>query len=87
MIQSVRHALRRSAKTASALGSKKSFHSSPQPKGGHDGPAYEHAEHMYDVRSISNRGLKFGLGIFGGLALGSAIPVIAVKFQQAKAQG
>jgi hypothetical protein len=42
---------------------------------------------MYDIGSMSNRGLKFGLGIFGGMALGSAIPVIAVKFQQKKAQG
>ena len=67
---------------------------------------------MYDIGSISNRGLKFvlhassrtcaqttlsptqlcpnprfGLGIFGGLALGCAIPLIAVKFQQKKAQG
>ena len=80
--------------------------------GGHGGPAYEHAEHMYDIGSISNRGLKFvlhapsrtraqntlsplysapiprfGLGIFGGMALGCAIPIIAVKFQQKKAQG
>jgi hypothetical protein len=75
------------ARIAVRQAGKRAFTTSSVAKGGHGGPAYEHAEHMYDIGSMSNRGLKFGLGIFGGLGLGCAIPVIAVKFQQKKAQG
>jgi len=36
---------------------------------------------------MSNPGLKFGLGIVGGVSLGVAVPLIAVQWQQKKAQG
>mmetsp|Transcript_11055 Transcript_11055/g.30879 ORF Transcript_11055/g.30879 Transcript_11055/m.30879 type:complete len:85 (-) Transcript_11055:1540-1794(-) len=80
-------ALRSAGRRAGTTARSRNFTASSAKAGGHGGPAYEHAEHMYDIGSMSNKGLKFGLGIFGGLALGCAIPVIAVKFQQKKAQG
>ena len=105
-------ALRSAGRRAGTTARSRNFTASSAKAGGHGGPAYEHAEHKYDIGSMSNKGLKFvlhvssciiaqntlsptplcpnprfGLGIFGGLALGCAIPVIAVKFQQKKAQG
>eukprot|EP00793_Prasinoderma_coloniale_P003532 PRCOL_00002906-RA len=40
---------------------------------------YLHGPHMYDLSTISNRGLKFGLASFCILASGLAIPIWAVN--------
>ncbi|KAH7415613.1 hypothetical protein KP509_14G053800 [Ceratopteris richardii] len=51
----------------------------------HDYGAYLHAKHMYDLPGMKNRTLKMGLSVFGVVAFGTAVPIIAVIFQQKKA--
>ncbi|KAI8107569.1 hypothetical protein M9434_004506 [Picochlorum sp. BPE23] len=83
MRQGVREALRQGRRVLSS--SERGYHSSrPAKMGGYD---YEHATHMYNLDRMSNPGLKFGLGIAGGVILGVAVPLIAVQWQQKKAQG
>ncbi|KAJ7561281.1 hypothetical protein O6H91_03G021700 [Diphasiastrum complanatum] len=52
--------------------------------GGSYGADYLHAEHMYNIPAMSHRKLKFGLGVFGALAIGIGVPIFAVVFQQKK---
>jgi hypothetical protein len=40
-------------------------------------PDYVHAKHMYNIQSIKNRKLKFGLGIGGLVTLGCAVPWVS----------
>jgi hypothetical protein len=54
-------ALRSAGRRAGTTALSRNFMASSAKAGGHGGPAYEHAEHMYDIGSISNRGLKFVL--------------------------
>ena len=42
---------------------------------------------MYDIQSISNRRLKFGLGTIAGGGGGAAVTAIAVNHAQSKAKG
>jgi hypothetical protein len=46
---------------------------------------YIHAPTMYDITKMKNRKLKFGLGVFGGVAFGTFVPIFAVFHQQHKA--
>lgn len=83
----LREALRQTARrvSSSSTSATTRFHTSAKTQmSGYD---YEHAPNMYNLDRMSNRGLKFGLGIFGGLAVGTAVPWIAVQWQQKKAQG
>ncbi|KAL2653696.1 hypothetical protein R1flu_021824 [Riccia fluitans] len=91
-------ALRRVAsttKTAVPSLGKRGFQSSGAKHGGHGGGAsgelysndYLHAPHMYDLLGMKQRKLKMGLLIFGGLAFGSAVPIIASQYQQKKQGG
>ncbi|CAI7832460.1 unnamed protein product [Closterium sp. NIES-54] len=66
------------------------FHAAPTRSaaaGSGNEPAYLHAHHMYDIASIKNRKLKFGVAVFGSVAFGIAVPLIAVWHQQIKARG
>ena len=40
-------------------------------------PDYVHAKNMYNITSMTNRKLKFGLGIGGVVALGCAVPWVS----------
>lgn len=48
---------------------------------------YIHAETMYNLTAMTNRKMKFGALVWGGVFAGTVIPLIAVSFQQAKARG
>lgn len=50
-------------------------------------PDYIHAPSMYNLPAMTNRKLKFGLGVAGVVLGGSAIPFIAASHQQKKARG
>lgn len=50
-------------------------------------PEYEHAETMYNLPAMKNRKMKFGIGVFGSVAMGAILPVVACNFQQRKAKG
>ncbi|CAI5534998.1 unnamed protein product [Closterium sp. NIES-64] len=66
------------------------FHAAPTRSaaaGSGNEPAYLHAHHMYDIPSIKNRKLKFGVAVVGSVAFGIAVPLIAVWHQQIKARG
>lgn len=67
--------LRDALRQTRRLSVSKSFHSSAARPGSYD---YEHAAHMYNLDKMSNRGLKFGAGIFAGVFLGTAIPYVAI---------
>ena len=61
--------------------------------GGHAGHAdhdnyddYLHAEHMYNLPAMKNRTLKMGLAVFAVVGIGTAVPIVAVIFQQKKAK-
>ncbi|BBM99130.1 hypothetical protein MPTK1_1g18980 [Marchantia polymorpha subsp. ruderalis] len=74
---------------------KRSFHSSGARMGGHGGGSsgemysndYLHAPHMYDLPNMKQKSLKMGLLVFGGLALGTAVPIVACQYQQKKTGG
>ncbi|KAG6547010.1 hypothetical protein Mapa_011627 [Marchantia paleacea] len=91
-------ALRRVATTTKTLVpsvGKRSFHSSGARLGGHEGGSsgemysndYLHAPHMYDIPNMKQKSLKMGLLVFGGLALGTAVPIVACQYQQKKTGG
>lgn len=67
--------LRDVVRQARRLPVSKSFHSGATRQGAYD---YEHATHMYNLDKMSNRGFKFGAGIFAGVFLGTAIPYVCV---------
>lgn len=69
--------LRDALRQARRVSVSKSFHSSATRTGGYD---YEHATHMYNLDKMSNRGFKFGAGIFAGVFLGTAIPYVGWNF-------
>jgi len=48
---------------------------------------YIHAETMYDLLAMTNRTIKFGALVWGGVFLGIFIPLVACNFQQRKAKG
>ena len=50
-------------------------------------PAYLHAEHMYDIKSMKHRKLKFGLACSGIVASGVVLPWMCVHWQLKKAGG
>ena len=54
---------------------------------GHDNyDDYIHAEHMYNLPAMKNRTLKMGLAVSAVVGIGTAVPIIAVIFQQKKAK-
>ncbi|GJP84542.1 hypothetical protein CLOP_g14603 [Closterium sp. NIES-67] len=67
------------------------FHAAPARSAAAGGsgnePAYLHAYHMYDIPSIKNRKLKFGVAVVGSVTFAIAVPLIAVWHQQIKARG
>ena len=65
--------LRDALRQARRVSVSKPFHTSAARSGGYD---YEHATHMYNLDKMSNRGFKFGAGIFAGVFLGTAIPCV-----------
>ncbi|CAM6105169.1 unnamed protein product [Calypogeia fissa] len=46
---------------------------------------YIHAPTMYNLTKMKGRKLKFGILVFGGVAAGTLVPILAVCFQQSKA--
>eukprot|EP00241_Pyramimonas_parkeae_P020822 CAMPEP_0114308816 /NCGR_PEP_ID=MMETSP0059-20121206/18288_1 /TAXON_ID=36894 /ORGANISM="Pyramimonas parkeae, Strain CCMP726" /LENGTH=87 /DNA_ID=CAMNT_0001432539 /DNA_START=85 /DNA_END=348 /DNA_ORIENTATION=- len=82
------NAVRRVATAEAVPVLKRSFNTSVPKMGNnpHEGP-FVHAKHMYDLPNMPNRTLKWGLGIFGGVATGFGIPIFACWFQFTKAQG
>lgn len=50
-------------------------------------PDYIHAPSMYDIPSMTNRKLKFGLGVGAVVLGGFAVPAIAANHQQRRAAG
>lgn len=48
---------------------------------------YIHAETMYNLTAMQGRTMKFGALVWGGVATGIFIPLIACNFQQRKAKG
>lgn len=50
-------------------------------------PDYIHAPSMYDIPSMTNRKLKFGLAVGGVVLGGFAVPAIAANHQQKRAAG
>ncbi|KAL3685678.1 hypothetical protein R1sor_003700 [Riccia sorocarpa] len=71
---------------------KRGFHSAGAKQGAHGGGSggelysndYLHAPHMYDLPAMKQRKLKMGLLVFGGLAFGSVVPIIATEYQKSK---
>ena len=63
------------------------FDPQPPPPPPFQDPDYVHAKHMYDIQSISNRRLKFGLGTIAVAGGGAAVTAIAVNHAQSKAKG
>lgn len=55
-----------------------------QSYGGDD---YIHAETMYNITAMTNRKVKFGALVWGGVSAGILIPLIACGHQQRKAKG
>lgn len=45
---------------------------------------YIHAEHMYNITGMKNRKVKMFVGVFGALAIGTIVPIWAVRFQMKK---
>jgi hypothetical protein len=53
----------------------------------HDGyDDYIHAEHMYNLPAMKNRTLKMALAVSAVVGIGTAVPIVAVIFQQKKAK-
>jgi hypothetical protein len=50
----------------------------------YENDAYVHAPHMYDFVNMKNKRVKMGFMVFGGLALGSFVPVFATHYQMKK---
>jgi hypothetical protein len=50
-------------------------------------PDYVHAPSMYNLPAMSNRKLKFGLGVTACVVGGFAVPAIAAAHQQKRAAG
>jgi hypothetical protein len=50
-------------------------------------PDYIHAPSMYNIPAMTNRKLKFGLGVSAVVLGGFAVPVIAASHQQRRAAG
>ncbi|KAG0584893.1 hypothetical protein KC19_3G243300 [Ceratodon purpureus] len=48
---------------------------------------YIHAETMYNLTAMTGRNVKFGALVWGGVATGIFVPLIACSFQQRKAKG
>ncbi|BBM98718.1 hypothetical protein MPTK1_1g15700 [Marchantia polymorpha subsp. ruderalis] len=48
---------------------------------------YIHAPTMYNITAIKNRKLKFGVAVFGGVAVGIIVPMYAYCLQQNRAKG
>jgi len=48
---------------------------------------YIHAETMYNLPAMTNRSIKFGALVWGGVFSGIFIPLLACSFQQKKAKG
>ena len=50
-------------------------------------PAYLHAEHMYDLKSMKHRKLKFGVACSAIVMSGVVLPAFCVHWQLKKAGG
>ncbi|KAH7434862.1 hypothetical protein KP509_06G038400 [Ceratopteris richardii] len=73
--------------TAKQSGGVQESHAHHDNHGHHedDYGAYVHAKRMYDLPNMKHRTLKMGLGVFGVVFIGTAVPIFAVMFQQKKA--
>ncbi|KAK9842007.1 hypothetical protein WJX81_003937 [Elliptochloris bilobata] len=63
------------------------IHNGRPALGGHDGPHYLHAEHMYEPWNIAHKKLKWGVAITLFVSIGFGLPFYAVHWQQKKAAG